>query len=152
MRVHDSIIGLVLFIAGIVICIHSSTFPSQMDGSPGPWLFPMFLSAILAIAGFVLCIKNIKTLKLNEIVTGKATSKGGIINIIAVLLSIVFYVYVSEFLGFLICMFLILLFLMLLLKTKIITALIVSLVADGVIYCIFAKGLLVPLPMGLLGL
>ena len=73
----------------------------------------------------------------------------GLVNILFVIVLIIFYGLAVETLGFLLCMVIILLALMLMLKTSLVKALIVSVCATIVIYLIFAKGLLVPLPVGL---
>lgn len=150
MRVHDSLIGLIIFIGGICICITSSSFPSQMDGRPGPALFPMVLSALFSICGAVLCLKNFRTLSRNNLFV-RNLSLAGLLNILLVIALIIFYGLMAETLGFIVCMELILLCLMLMLRTKLLQAVIVSACATGVIYLIFARGLLVPLPAGILG-
>ena len=148
MRVHVSLIGLIIFIGGICICITASSFPSQMDGSPGPALFPMVLSGLFSICGAVLFIKNFKTISASNLFV-RNLSLGGLINILIVIALIIFYGLAVETLGFLLCMEVVLLALMLMLKTTFVKALIVSICATIVIYLIFAKGLLVPLPVGL---
>ncbi len=151
MRLHDSILGIIIMIAGIAIAMHSSTFPSQLDGKPGPALFPTVLATLFAISGLVLTIKgflNKEDRKLFKVTL--QLRKGGALNMIATFLSVIFYVYAVETLGFLITMGIILLVLLLLLKTKPVLACIIAILGTVVIYLIFAKGLLVPLPEGIL--
>ena len=138
MRVHDSLIGLIIFIGGICICITASSFPSQMDGSPGPALFPMVLSGLFSICGAILFVKNFKTISASNLFV-RNLSLGGLINILIVIALIIFYGLAVETLGFLLCMEVVLLALMLMLKTTFVKALIVSVCATIVIYLIFAK-------------
>ena len=116
MRVHDSLIGLIIFIGGI--------------------------------CGAILFVKNFKTISASNLFV-RNLSLGGLINILIVIALIIFYGLAVETLGFLLCMEVVLLALMLMLKTTFVKALIVSVCATIVIYLIFAKGLLVPLPIGL---
>lgn len=148
MRIHDSLIGLIIFIGGICICYTASSFPSQMDGSPGPALFPMVLSSLFSLCGAILFLKKFKTMSSSNLFVRNLTM-AGLVNILFVIVLIIFYGLAVETLGFLLCMVIILLALMLMLKTSLVKALIVSVCATIVIYLIFAKGLLVPLPVGL---
>ena len=141
MRVHDCILGLLIILSGLAICYVAIDYPDQNDGKPGPWLFPVVLSLIFAICGLILFIKGF---------FDKSISKKGVFNIFSIFVLVIFYINFSETLGFLICMEIVLLSLMLLLKTKFIKALIVSVFACITIYLIFSKGLLVPLPEGIL--
>ncbi len=150
MRFHDCILGLVIFISGLLICSVAITFPDQNDGKPGPWLFPTVLSLIFSLTGILLFIKGARSFKEHPLVSiNNNISPAGVFNIFVVVALVVFYVMASEFLGFLICMELVMLVLMLLLKTRPVVAVIASAVATLAVYFIFAKCLLVPLPEGL---
>ena len=96
----------------------------------------------------ILFVKNFKTISASNLFV-RNLSLGGLINILIVIALIIFYGLAVETLGFLLCMEVVLLALMLMLKTTFVKALIVSVCATIVIYLIFAKGLLVPLPIGL---
>ncbi len=150
MRIHDSILGLIIFVGGILIAVHSSSFPSQFDGKPGPALFPMVLGGLFSICGLILAIKGFR--QKDKWIFKKTIEfrPGGIFNMLAVMVAVVFYVLCAETLGFLITMTVILLVQMLLLKTKPVMAVITAIGGAVVIYLIFAKGLLVPLPEGLI--
>ncbi|HIV14651.1 MAG TPA: tripartite tricarboxylate transporter TctB family protein [Candidatus Avisuccinivibrio pullicola] len=151
MRIHDTVLGIIIMVIGIAVCIHSSTFPSQLDGKPGPALFPMVLSALFALCGLALAIRGLKDKEHRRLFTKVMDlRKGGLINMAATFLSVVFYVYAVEYLGFLITMGVILLVLLLLLKTRPVPAVIIAVLGSVGIYLIFAKGLLVPLPEGLI--
>ncbi len=151
MRVHDCILGLLIILSGLAICYVAIDYPDQNDGKPGPWLFPVVLSLIFAICGLILFIKGLFHFKEHPLVFfDKSISKKGVFNIFSIFVLVIFYINFSETLGFLICMEIVLLSLMLLLKTKFIKALIVSVFACITIYLIFSKGLLVPLPEGIL--
>ena len=150
MRVHDCILGILIVITGLIICSVAIEFPDQNDGKPGPWLFPVVLSLIFAACGLVLTIKGALKFREQPLWTiNKNITILGVFNIFAVIAAVIFYIYFSEELGFLICMEIVILSMMLLLKTVWWKAIIVSVCAVIAIYLIFAKGLLVPLPEGL---
>ena len=63
---------------------------------------------------------------------------------------VIFYIECSDYLGFLISMFIVIAVMLAMLKNKPWVILLTAPVATLVIYLIFSKGLLVPLPEGLL--
>ena len=65
--------------------------------------------------------------------------------------AIVCYIFLAETIGFLIFSFAVLLILMKWLKVKTLQSVMMSLIVTFVIYILFAKVLLVPLPWGLWG-
>ena len=65
--------------------------------------------------------------------------------------TIVCYIFLSEYIGFLIFSFMVLLILMKWLKVKTLSSIVMSIGVTLVIYLLFAKVLLVPLPWGLWG-
>jgi len=75
----------------------------------------------------------------------------GWLNIVFVLGTVLCYILLAEYAGFLIFSFVILMILMKWLKVKILPSLIMSIVVTLAIYVLFAKILLVPLPWGLWG-
>jgi putative tricarboxylic transport membrane protein len=72
----------------------------------------------------------------------------GVANIAATALGVLFYVYASDSLGFLLTSFCVMLVLMLLLKGKFALSALVAAGATLCIYIVFNKMLLVPLPTG----
>lgn len=151
MKLHDALLGFIIFVGGLIICYVAKDFPDQNDGKPGPWLFPVWLSLLFSLSGLILFFKNFKTLKVSPLVDmSDKVGKAGLLKILILLGLILFYVWSSEFLGFLLSMGLTMLIMMLVLRTRIYLALIVTACATLGIYLIFAKILLVPLPEGLL--
>ncbi|MCJ7829860.1 MAG: tripartite tricarboxylate transporter TctB family protein, partial [Desulfobacterales bacterium] len=75
----------------------------------------------------------------------------GLINILLILGAIVFYILLSDFLGFLITSFIVLLGLMQRLNVSTVWSLTMSAAVTLAIYGLFAKILLVALPWGLWG-
>ena len=147
MRFNDALIGIGIFVFGLVVVIHVQSFP-RMGSMPGPSLFPTVLGGLLMIIGVVQIFHGIKSrAPLVELLPG--FNVRGICDILAVVLGVVFYIYVSEALGFLLTSFCISFILMLIMKGKPLPSAFVSAGAALFAYLIFNKMLSVPLPRGL---
>ncbi len=151
MRVSDTVIGLSLIIFAVAVLVHVQSFPELDAGYPGPALFPSVLSVLFIFCGIGLIFQGIRrkenVLKLDI----GSVSIAGWINIAAVLGAVVCYIFFSDFLGFLIFSFVILLILMKWLRVSTVLSLVMSVGVTLVIYLLFAKILLFPLPWGLWG-
>ncbi len=149
MRLNDAALGVLAILIGIVIFIHVQSFPAQEGGRPGPALFPAVLAILLIVSGIVLIPGGLKSKaplaqRLPEL------DARGIGNVLLMLAGIVFYILISEWLGFLLTSFIVTLSLMIMLKANIKSAIPVAILTTVCIYGIFNKFLMVPLPRGLL--
>ena len=151
MRVSNTAIGLFLILGSALVLWHVQSFPSLDNGYPGPALFPTVLAVLFIFCGIGLIIQGIRQReKLLKFDTG-ALTLSGFLNILIVLATIVCYIFFVEYVGFLIFSFLVLLILMKWLQVKTLSSLLMSIGVTLVIYLLFAKMLLVPLPWGLWG-
>ena len=151
MRVSNTAIGLFLILFAAVVLWHVQSFPSLDNGYPGPALFPSVLAVLFIICGIGLIIQGVRQReKLLKFDTG-TLKLSGLLNILFVLGMIVCYIFLAQFAGFLIFSFLVLLILMKWLKVKTLASILMSAGVTLVIYLLFAKVLLVPLPWGLWG-
>ena len=151
MRVSNTAIGLFLILFATVVLWHVQSFPSLDNGYPGPALFPSVLAVLFILCGIGLIIQGIRQHeKLLKFDTDTLTFSG-LLNILFVLGAIVCYIFLAETIGFLIFSFMVLLILMKWLKVKILSSITMSIGVTLVIYLLFAKVLLVPLPWGLWG-
>ena len=151
MRVSNTAIGLFLILFAIVVLWHVQSFPSLDNGYPGPALFPSVLAVLFILCGIGLIIQGVRQHeKLLKFETGTLTLSG-LVNILFVLGTIVCYIFLAEHIGFLIFSFAVLLILMKWLKVKTLSSIVMSLGVTLIIYLLFAKVLLVPLPWGLWG-
>jgi putative tricarboxylic transport membrane protein len=148
MRVNDAVIGLIAILVGIGVFWHVQTFPSQ-GGHPGPALFPGILAVLMIGAGIALIVKGLRAKQPWFQVPPELDSRG-VGNIVAALAGVAFYIIASETLGFLVTASCIMFCLMLLLKARAVQALPVALCMAVFLYALFNKGLLVPLPRGLI--
>jgi len=151
MRVSNTAIGLFLILFAAVVLWHVQGFPSLDNGYPGPALFPSVLAVLFIFCGIGLIIQGIRQReKLLKFDTGTLRLLGSL-NIFFVLGTIVCYIFLAETIGFLIFSFMVLLILMKWLKVKTLSSIAMSIGVTLVIYLLFAKVLLVPLPWGLWG-
>jgi putative tricarboxylic transport membrane protein len=151
MRVNDAVIGALLVVFGGAVLVYIRNFPTLEEGYPGPALFPKILSILFIVAGLALIVQGAKSrLPVITVDRGRFTPRR-IINVAFVLGVVVFYIYVSEPLGFILTTAIILFALTKWLRVPIVQSLIVTVGVTLVIYTLFAKLLLVPLPWGILG-
>jgi putative tricarboxylic transport membrane protein len=151
MRVSNTAIGLMLIVFSCAVLVHVQSFPKLDNGYPGPALFPSVLAVLFIFCGIGLIIQGVrKREKVLKFDLGTVTAAGWI-NIAFVLGTVACYILLAEYVGFLIFSFVILIILMKWLKVKILQSLVMSLAVTLVIYLLFAKVLLVPLPWGLWG-
>jgi len=151
MRVSNTAIGVFLIIFSAAVLWYVQSFPSLENGYPGPSLFPSVLAVMFILCGIGLIIQGVKKReKLLKFDTGSLTLPG-LLNILFVLGTIVCYIFFAEYVGFLIFSFVVMLILMKWLKVKNLSSVLMAVGVTLVIYILFAKILLVPLPWGLWG-
>lgn len=149
MKLHDTLLGALIVIISISIFSVAIGYPDQNDGKPGPWLFPSVLSVLLGLCGVGLIVSGwIRGRGQPWLALNPHLNRAGLVNIALMFVLAVGYILVAETVGFLLTMEAILLILMWRLHTKLNTAVPLSIAAVLVIYVIFAKALLVPLPEG----
>jgi len=151
MRVSNTAIGLVLIIFACAVLVHVQSFPKLDNGYPGPALFPSVLAVLFILCGIGLIIQgNRQREKVLKFDLGTTTFAGWI-NMAFILGTVICYILLAEYLGFLIFSFVILMILMKWLKVKMLPSLVMSIGVTLAIFLLFAKVLLVPLPWGLWG-
>jgi len=151
MRVSDTAIGLFLGAFGGAVILYTRTFPAQPDGHPGPEFFPNVLAGLLIIAAITLFIQGVRKGERLSLFDPGELKGMGLMNVILVLGAIVFYIYLSDFLGFLVTSFILLFGMAKWLGVSLRNSLIVGVGVTLGIYVLFSKLLLVPLPWGLWG-
>ena len=151
MRVSNTAIGVGLIVFAIAVLLYTRTFPTLERGYPGPSLFPNVLAVLFIIAGITLVAQGVRSGDRIIKFDTRGITRSGLINILLVLGGIVFYVYLSDFLGFQITSFILLFGLMKWLRVSTHWSLVMACGITLAIYLLFAKMLLVPLPWGLWG-
>ena len=168
MKFNDAVFGIFLIIFAIAEIAYTRTFPSLHGQRFGASDFPVLLGAGLILCGCILLFNGIKQRAVtraaasvsnsnNNTEPNLLTAKGwaekprSVINFFVVLLSVLFFIFFVDTLGFVIVAFLILLVLFLRFDNSIVESLIAALVVTGVTKLLFGVWLLVPLPIGPLG-
>lgn len=152
MRFNDAIFGIVLIAFALAVIAYAQTFPSLHGQDYGPDLFPVIIGVGLIVCGVILIIKGLaqrSTMPLAAV--GEwAQNRGNVLNVVLLLGSIVFYILISGWLGFILTSLVVLTTLLVRLGSSWSTSLIVAVTTTFVIHTLFAKVLLVPLPWGIL--
>jgi putative tricarboxylic transport membrane protein len=156
MRFNDAIIGCVLVIFAIAEIAYTQTFPSLFGQRYGPALFPQLIGLGLIASGIVLVVRGV-------IQKRRAGAEGRWLdmqswagnthqktNLVLVLLALLAYILLSDWLGFILLSMLTLSVLLYRLGSSITVALAIASATTAALYLMFAKLLLVPLPAGLL--
>jgi len=147
MRFNDALIGIVVIILGVVVVLHSQTFP-RLGNMPGPALFPTIIGVLLALTGAVQVFRGIKS-RAPLVVFLPGFNVKGVSNVLAAVLGVTFYIYAADWLGFLLTSFCIMFVMMMLMKGKLLPSVLSAAGAALCAYLIFNKMLSVPLPRGI---
>jgi putative tricarboxylic transport membrane protein len=152
MKLNDAILGLIIAALGAAVLIAIRGYPNIPGQPVGPALFPGLIAAGLCIGGVVLIARGwMERAGQPWVVWDDWVRSPRHLLALAVLLgAILFYILVSEWLGFLPTAVLILLALFLVLEVPPTRAVLVAVIATFVIHFAFYKLLRVPLPWGVL--
>lgn len=152
MKLNDAIFGLLLTILGITILLAIQSFPNIPGQNVGPALFPGLIATGLCIGGVILMVQgwrvrsSVPWLVLEDWVR----SPGHVLAFVVLVASVVFYMLVSERLGFLLSAPLILTALFHVLRVPLGKSVLIAVLASLLIHFAFYKLLRVPLPWGVL--
>jgi putative tricarboxylic transport membrane protein len=160
MKFSDAISGGVLLALAVAILFNVRTFPAIPGQNIGPSAFPGLLATLLAVCAVILIVKGLR----ERIASGRAgLPAGGWItpgewlrsprhagNFALTVGVLLFYILLSDKLGFLICGVILLGALFWKLRVRPVLIAPIAIVATLLIHTIFYKGLRVPLPWGVL--
>jgi len=152
MRFNDAIFGIILIAFALAEIAYTTTFPHLHGQDYGPDLFPIILGAGLIVCGTILIFKGFAKRATEPMIAigDWAQDRGNILNVALLLGSIVFYILMSNWLGFIPTSLFILTALLVRLGSSRFLSLIVAVATTFIIHTLFAKVLLVPLPWGIL--
>ena len=152
MKLHDSLIGALLLVFGVVVYWHTRSFP-EIPGDPvGPALFPGVIAAGMAACGAILVVTGLLRSKAEPWITlpdwfRAPRQIAGFAIVVGGLLVFCFFL---DRLGFLVCAPLLFAALLLALRVHPLAIPVVAIGVSLLIHTVFYKGLGVPLPWGLL--
>ena len=142
----DLFAGGILLVLGMLIFLHSRSFPALPEGYPGPGLFPKWIAAGIAISGIWLIGKNIikpsKSGPGSQLIQVKYSN---LIRLGSAIFLIGVFPFLSDWIGFLPALGIVCFGFARLFQLKYGLALCVGLGTPGLVYLIFSKLLSVPL-------
>ena len=152
MRVNDAVFGVLLIVFAIAEIAYTRTFPSLHGQAYGPDLFPIMIGVGFLITGAILTIQGLAQRAGQPLleVGPWADDRRNVVSFALVLLSLLFYIAASDWLGFIPTALIIMLVLLRSFGSGLITALVIAALTTLGIQALFARVLLVPLPWGLL--
>ena len=152
MKLNDAVFGLLLAILGITILLAIRSFPSIPGQNVGPALFPGLIATGLCIGGVILMVQGWRVRASVPWLVAQdwLRSPRHVLGFVVLVASVVFYMLVSEQLGFLISATLILTALFHVLRVPLGKSVLIAVLASLLIHFAFYKLLRVPLPWGVL--
>ena len=151
MKFNDALSGLALLALSLLILFTVRTYPDIPGQNIGPGAFPGLLAWLLGLCSVILIFKGLKTKKHEDWAVRGAWMKSWfhLRNFIVTVACLMFYIFASDFLGFLICGTLILSIMFAALEVRAKWIIPIAIIVTFVVHTIFYKGLRVPLPWGL---
>ena len=152
MRFNDAILGIVIICFASVAAVATRSFPSMPGQAYGPALFPLLLCAAFTICGAMLIVSGIRNRATQPLLDRDpwARSSSGLLTFASVIAGLVFYILVSESLGFIPTAFLMIAGLLIRLRGRWPSSMAIAAGATMVVHYLFYGVLLVPLPWGVL--
>jgi len=152
MRFNNIIPGVLLILFALAVIAYANTFPRLHGQNYGPDLFPTLIGIGLLVCGGILVIQGFAlraTVPMIDI--GEwAKDRRNIANVLIMLGSMIFYILVSDAIGFITISLLILTVLLLRFGSSWTSSILIAAITTFAIHTLFAKLLLVPLPWGIL--
>ena len=150
MRIHDSLIGGVLLFLSLAVLWHIQGFPPAAGQNFGPALFPGLAAGGLALCSLALVWQGLRSGQALFALDDGLRAPRRLAAFGLVVAGMVFYILLSERLGFLLCSLAVLVLLQWACGVRLPAALAVGVVATLLIHACFYKLLKVPLPWGVL--
>ena len=152
MKINDAIFGAIFLLLGIVVVVHVQVFPKIPGQQVGPALFPGLVATGLAVCGALLIFSGIRNRATQPWYETADWLRSGrhLIGLVAIVGGVAAYVMFANTIGFLIVAPILLWVWFTVLGVDRLRALVVAVVATGIIWYTFYKLLRVPLPWGVL--
>lgn len=152
MKLNDAVFGLLLLLLGATVLFIVQDYPTIPGQQVGPALFPGLVAVGLCVGGCMLLVRgwrrraSVPWLVMDDWVR----SPRHVLALVVLIGSVLFYILVSKWLGFLFSAVLILTTLFRVLQVSLARSVLIAVVATAVIHLAFYKFLRVPLPWGVL--
>jgi putative tricarboxylic transport membrane protein len=152
-RVNDAISGVVLVLFALAMIAYTRTFPAMPGQNYGSALFPVMIGVGMIICGVILIVGGLARRRTEPMFGGTEwlRSPRHVAGFLAMVGGLLFYILVSDWLGFIPTALLLLFgWIVLLRGGRPASALALALAVVLVVDYVFKSLLLVPLPLGLL--
>ena len=152
MKFNDTLSGAALLALALAILFTIQSYPTIPGQNIGPAAFPGLLASLLAVCSVLLIIKGLRNkehtawIELGDWMQSRFHARNFVITIAC----LVYYIVLSDKLGFLICASTILIAMFWALEVKKTWIVPIAVLVTLVIHTVFYKGLRVPLPWGIL--
>ena len=152
MKFNDTLSGAALLALALAILFTVQSYPTIPGQNIGPAAFPGLLASLLAVCSVLLIIKGLRNkeqrawIALGDWMQSRFHARNFVITIAC----LVYYIVLSDKLGFLICASTILMTMFWALEVKKTWIVPIAVLVTLVIHTVFYKGLRVPLPWGIL--
>ena len=152
MKFNDTLSGAALLALALAILFTIQSYPTIPGQNIGPAAFPGLLASLLAVCSVLLIIKGLRNkeqqawIALGDWMQSSFHARNFVITIAC----LVYYIVLSDKLGFLICASTILIAMFWALEVKKTWIVPIAVLVTLVIHTVFYKGLRVPLPWGVL--
>jgi putative tricarboxylic transport membrane protein len=155
MRVNDAICGFVLIVFAAVMAALTIPFPDFPGQKYGPDLLPRLLAVALTICGIILVVRGLKTRRQGEAwytLPAWLSVPAKVLRFVLVIAALLFYIFASDPLGFVVVSFVIVTALSIAFGAKPAWAVLTALIATVAINYFFGSIMRVPLPRGIIDL
>ncbi|WP_137176564.1 tripartite tricarboxylate transporter TctB family protein [Roseomonas sp. AR75] len=150
MRLNDALLGAILLgFAGWVWWM-TTFFPAFPGQDYGPNLFPRILAGAIGVCGLLLILRGLRSRAPLVMLDGWTREPARLVSFLLIPGAALFYILVSDFLGFIPTAFLILLVLALWFRARLLVALPVAAGVTLTVHWFFSGLMRVPLPRGLM--
>lgn len=153
MRLNDAVIGIALVLFALAMIWYTRTFPEMPGQHYGPALFPVLIGIGFMGTGAILIVSGLTRLRTEPLFGAGdwVRSPHHVLSFVAVVLGLLFYILISDWLGFIPTAALLLFVLLVILRRgRPLSSLVIALITTLVVNYAFTQFLLVPLPLGLL--
>jgi putative tricarboxylic transport membrane protein len=152
-RLNDAVIGIALVLFALAMIWHTRSFPAMPGQDYGPALFPTLIGIGFIVTGAILIASGLARRRTEPWFAGGAwlRSSHHVIDFLAVVGGLLFYILASDWLGFILTSLLLLFgWLVLFRGGRPISSLVIAVAVTLVVDYAFSQLLLVPLPLGVL--
>jgi putative tricarboxylic transport membrane protein len=150
-KLNDAILGSVFLVVALLVFWQARGMPQLANQSFGAGTFPMIIAAMMGTGGLVLIVSGAKTWSGGLVTLAPwLRSRDGLVRVLSVPVVVAIYALFSDFVGFALLVPPLLASQLWITTRRPLLSVLVALAATGVIWLVFARILLVPLPLGLL--